>query len=67
MALFRDKLDGSLRGMILVSPDKITHNGQTIIAVKQGLALFKDKFRGGPLFILVSTYFIMMEMLLHPL
>ena len=52
--------------MIMVSPDMVELKGERLIVVKQGLALFKDKFRGGVLFRLVGLYVLMMTLIKHP-
>ena len=69
--LFRDKIDGSLRGMILLGFDREMVEGKkcTIMKVKcrlcyhrnmlciqVGLVLFKNAYHGGPLLFLLITY-----------
>ncbi|XP_065889419.1 uncharacterized protein [Dysidea avara] len=65
-ALFRDKVDGSLRGMTLLGFDRDMVEGRKCTVMKVGLVLFKNAYHGGPLLILLTTYHLLKEMILHP-
>jgi hypothetical protein len=67
VAIFRDQVDGSLRGMFLIdSQTGLNRHGRRYNCVKLGLALFKDEFRGGPLVYYVICYHLLKVLILHP-
>ncbi|XP_065842700.1 uncharacterized protein [Oscarella lobularis] len=67
VALFRERLDGSLRGMLLIDKDEgQIKNGRKYNCIKMGLALFTTKYRGGPLLYFVAGYHLLKALLLHP-
>ena len=55
MVLFREKIDGSLRGVIMIGIDHF--NDYTTL--KMGPSFFKNYYRGGPLAYLIVGYFIL--------
>lgn len=63
----RERKDGSLRGVTLMSIDKKEHNGVGYTLIRLGLSFFQNFYRGGPLLYFVLTYHAFKEMLLHPL
>eukprot|EP00118_Oscarella_pearsei_P003330 m.13924 g.13924 ORF g.13924 m.13924 type:complete len:353 (+) comp25307_c0_seq3:94-1152(+) len=67
VALFRDRLDGSLRGMLLIDTEMgLIKEGRAYNCIKMGLALFKTQYRGGPLAYFVAGYHLLKALLLHP-
>jgi hypothetical protein len=66
-AFFREELDGSLRGMLLIDPQNgLIKEEQTYNCIKMGLALFKDDYRGGPLGYFVGAYHLLKALALYP-
>ena len=49
ISLYRDRVDGSLRGMLLVDEIERKHRGIDIVRITMGLSLFKEGYRGGAL------------------
>ena len=49
ISLYRDRVDGSLRGMLLVDEIERKHHGTDIVRITMGLSLFKEGYRGGTL------------------
>ena len=64
--LFRERLDGSLRGMCLLSKDQIEHNGKKLNTIKLGLALFHNYYQGGPYLYYVIIYHALKALMLSP-
>ncbi|KJE88466.1 hypothetical protein CAOG_00120 [Capsaspora owczarzaki ATCC 30864] len=65
--IFRDQVDGSLRGMFLIDRERgQSYNGKSFTLFKTGLALFKASNRGGPLIYLAFFYFFIKELIWHP-
>ena len=49
VSLYRERVDGSLRGMMLLDEKERMHCGKKIFVFRMGLALFKQHYRGGAL------------------
>ena len=62
----REKKDGSLRGVMLMSVDRKVHNGLRYTNIRIGLTFFQKYYRGNPLIYYVSAYHMMKELILHP-
>lgn len=58
----RDRLDGSLRGLMLLGVDR----KETYTVFKLGLMLFHRHYRGGPWMRLAIACMILRELILHP-
>lgn len=56
VSMYRDRVDGSLRGMLLLDEKKVVHAGKDIMVFKLGLALFKQRYRGGALPYILFLY-----------
>ncbi|XP_062505204.1 uncharacterized protein LOC134181923 isoform X2 [Corticium candelabrum] len=64
---FRERLDGSLRGMVLIDPQMgLVKEGRRYNCIKMGLALFKMNYRGGPLVYLVAGYHLLKALIFYP-
>ncbi len=66
VATFRERLDGSLRGIHLLGRNEVERNGKKITIIKLGLAFFEKQYQGGPYFYLVLIYHWLKELILHP-
>ena len=62
----RERIDGSLRGMYLMSVERKEDNGEKYTVIKIGLALVKNCYRGGPLMYYVFLWHALRELILHP-
>ncbi len=65
--LFRERRDGSLRGLFLLSLDKVKDNNMSYTVLKPGLSFFEKEYRGGPYFYYIFAYLCIREFILHPL
>ncbi|XP_065175485.1 uncharacterized protein LOC135805386 [Sycon ciliatum] len=66
VSLYRDRVDGSLRGMMLLDEKDQEHDGRDIVVFTLGLALFKQQYRGGALPYVFALFRILRSLLLHP-
>ena len=64
--IFRERLDGSLRGMCLLGKDTVDKNGQKCTILKMGLALFHNYYQGGPFLYYILLYHLIREKMFHP-
>lgn len=64
--VFRERLDGSLRGMCLLGKDSFYHKGKPITTIKLGLALFHSSYQGGPYLYYVILYHVIRELIFSP-
>ena len=64
--LFRDRKDGSLRGMMLLGVDHKVKGRTKYTLIRLGLSLFQNYYRGGPLLYLVGSYHVLKELIKHP-
>ncbi len=66
--MFRERKDGSLRGMLLLGIDnKTTESGKKYTLIRIGLSLFQNYYQGGPLMYYAGAYHILKELFWHPL
>ncbi|XP_065182313.1 uncharacterized protein LOC135813020 [Sycon ciliatum] len=66
VSMYRDRVDGSLRGMLLLDERDRTHHGRDIIVFRLGLALFKQQYQGGALPYIFFLYRALRCFLLQP-
>ena len=64
--IFRERLDGSLRGMCLLGKNRTEHNGKKCTILTMGLALFHNYYQGGPYLYYVVLYHILKELIARP-
>ncbi len=65
--MFRERKDGSLRGMLLLGIDnKTSDSGKKYTLIRIGLSLFQNYYQGGPLMYYVGAYFVLKELFWHP-
>ncbi len=64
--LCRERMDGSLRGVMLFAVDKKEQDGKKFTLIRLGLAFFQRNYQGGPIMYYVTLYHILKELLLHP-
>jgi len=62
----RERMDGSLRGMMLLGIERKAKDGQNYTLVRLGLSLFLNYYRGGPLLYYVTAYHILKELVQRP-
>ena len=66
--LYRERNDGSLRGVTFVGIDrKQQDNGKSYTVIRIGLTFFQLKYRGGPYLYTISAYLFFRELIMHPL
>ena len=66
VVLFRERRDGSLRGLFLLSLDRYKKEEKSFTVFRPSLSFFEKKYRGGPYIYYVLSYFRLKEFLLHP-
>ena len=67
MALMcRERTDGSLRGVMLLSVDKKEKDGKPYTLIRLGLSFFQNYYRGGPLLYYILAYHVLKELFWHP-
>ncbi|XP_065889711.1 uncharacterized protein [Dysidea avara] len=66
IAVARRKLDGSLRGMILVKVENGELDGKKYNLMTMGLCLVHQQYRNGPFIPGASLFFYLRELILHP-
>jgi len=64
--LFRERRDGSLRGLFLMSRDRYKRKDKSYTVLRLGLGFFEKEYRGGPYIYYVFSYFRIKEFFLHP-
>lgn len=65
--MFRERKDGSLRGMLLLGIDnKTSEDGKKYTLIRIGLSLFQNYYQGGPLMYYVGAYHVLKELFWHP-
>ena len=64
--LFRERRDGSLRGIFLMALDRVKKDGKSYTVLRPGLSFFEKEYRGGPYIYYVFSYFRIKELLCHP-
>ena len=64
--IYRERRDGSLRGIFLMSLEKMKHEGKYFTLLRLGLSFIEKEYRGGPYIHYVFSYFRIMEFLRHP-
>ncbi len=65
--LFRERKDGSLRGLFFLSLDRMNTNNMSYTVIRPALAFFEKEYRGGPYYYYIFAYFCIKEFILHPL
>lgn len=66
--LCRERTDGSLRGVALLSVEKKeTKTGYKYTIIRLGASFYHIFYRGGPYFYYATMYLILKELILHPL
>ena len=63
----RERKDGSLRGMFLLDTCSQETDGQSYTLIRIGLSFFENFYRGGPLIYCIVSYYILIQLLSHPL
>lgn len=67
VVLYRERNDGSLRGLMTVGIDrKRQDNGKPYTVLRLGLGFFQINYRGGPYIYLVAVYLFIKELVTHP-
>ena len=66
VVICRERMDGSLRGAMLLGIDSKDNCGKKYTVVRIGLAFFQKFYQGGPLLYYVLAYHVLWELLLHP-
>lgn len=64
--LFRERMDGSLRGVMLFDKLRKDHAGMKYTIFKLGLAFFHQNYQGGPLLYYFLLYHTLKETILRP-
>ena len=64
--LFRERRDGSLRGLFVLSLDRCKKGEKCYAVLRPGLSFFEKEYRGGPYVYYVFSYFRIKEFFLHP-
>ena len=64
--LFREKMDGSLRGVMLFDKLRKDHAGMKYTIFRLGLAFFDQNYQGGPLLYYFLLYHTVKEAVLRP-
>lgn len=62
----RERIDGSLRGMLLLGKEYNEENDCKYTLIKLGLALVRHNYRGGPLLYYVFVWHVLKELICHP-
>ncbi len=65
--LFRERRDGSLRGLFVLSLDRVNKDDMSYTVLRPGLSFFEKEYRGGPYYYYIFAYFCIKEFILHPL
>lgn len=66
VVLFREQIDGSLRGLMRMGIDNRDKGGKRYTLIRIGLTLLEKKYQGGPTFRYIVTYHVLHQLLLHP-
>lgn len=66
VVLCRERMDGSLRGAMLLGVDHKENCGKKCTVFRIGLAFFQKFYQGGPLLYYVVAYHVLWELLFHP-
>ena len=62
----RERKDGSMRGVSLLSVDRRELDGMKYTLIRLGLSFFQNYYRGGPLLYYVCAYHVFRELIYHP-
>jgi len=66
VVLLRERRDGSLRGLFVISCDRCNKKEKSYTVLRLGLSFFEKEYRGGPYFYYTILYFRIKEFFLHP-
>jgi len=64
--LYRDRRDGSLRGIVGVGMERNRESGNEYSVLRLGLTYIEKEYRDGPYLYYIMTYLRVMEFLRHP-
>ena len=64
--LYRERIDGSLRGVALCDKSRKEHAGKKYTVITLGVAFFDRRYRGGPLLHYFVCYQTLKEAVFHP-
>ncbi|XP_062505379.1 uncharacterized protein LOC134182067 isoform X1 [Corticium candelabrum] len=67
VAIFRDRLDGSLRGMFMIDyKTNLSMDGRSYNCINLGMTWFRNNYRGGPLMYAVLGFHFLYALFRHP-